>query len=66
MPVLIIHGKNDQVIPPAEAEAMAKAIPHNDLHLIDKAGHLPNLEQPEEFNSIVSKFLTALPAPVAG
>lgn len=60
MPVLIIHGKDDQVIPHAEAEAMSKTIPHNDLHLIDKAGHLPNLEQPEEFDRIVGKFLTKL------
>ena len=60
MPVLIIHGKDYQVIPHAEAEAMSKAIPHNDLHLLDKAGHLPNLEQPEEFDRIVGKFLTKL------
>ena len=60
MPTLIIHGKDDQVIPPAEAEAMAKAIPHNDLHIIDQAGHLPNLEQPEEFDRVVKKFLAKL------
>ncbi len=60
IPTLIIHGKDDQVIPPAEAEAMAKAIPHNDLHIIDQAGHLPNLEQPEEFDRVVKKFLAKL------
>jgi len=66
MPVLIIHGKDDQVIPPSEAEVMAKAIPHNDLHLIDNAGHLPNLEQPDEFNRIVQKFVAILPTSVTG
>jgi 3-oxoadipate enol-lactonase len=66
MPTLIIHGKEDQVIPPTEAEVMAKTIPHNDLHIVDHAGHLPNLEQPEEFDRIVSKFLAKLPAPAAG
>lgn len=60
MPVLIVHGKDDQIIPPAEAEAMAKAIPHNDAHILDHAGHLPNLEQPDEFNRIVEKFLAKL------
>lgn len=65
MPVLIIHGKDDQIIPPSEAEAMAKALPHNDLHLVEKAGHLPNLEQSDEFNRIVSDFLYRLPAPSA-
>ena len=62
MPVLIIHGKDDQVIPRSEAEALAKEIPTNELHLIDKAGHLPNLEQPDEFNRVVMKFLSKLPA----
>jgi pimeloyl-ACP methyl ester carboxylesterase len=60
MPTLIIHGRDDQVIPPTEAEAMAKAIPHNDLHIMDQAGHLPNLEQPEEFDRVVKKFLAKL------
>lgn len=60
MPTLIIHGKDDQVIPYAEAEAMAKGIPHSDLHLIDKAGHLPNMEQPEEFDSVMKKFLAKM------
>ncbi len=57
VPTLIVHGKQDQLIPPSEAEAMATAIKGSQLHLIDNAGHLPNLEQPEEFNRIVSDFL---------
>lgn len=60
MPALIVHGKDDQVIPPTEAEAMAKAIPDNQLVLIEKAGHLPNLEQTEEFNRSVERFLAKL------
>jgi pimeloyl-ACP methyl ester carboxylesterase len=60
MPVLIIHGKDDQVIPPSEAEAMNKAIPQSTAHIIEKAGHLPNLEQTEEFNTIITKFLAKL------
>jgi pimeloyl-ACP methyl ester carboxylesterase len=60
MPVLIIHGKDDQVIPPAEAEVMAKAIPHSTTYYVEKAGHLPNLEQPEEFNNLVTKFVARI------
>ncbi|MEX2144489.1 MAG: alpha/beta fold hydrolase [Anaerolineales bacterium] len=57
VPTLIVHGRQDQLLPPSEAEAMAAAIKGSQLHLIDNAGHLPNLEQPEEFNRIVSNFL---------
>jgi pimeloyl-ACP methyl ester carboxylesterase len=55
-----VHGKQDQLIPPSEAEVMAAAIKGSQLHLIDNAGHLPNLEQPEEFNRIVFDFLKNL------
>lgn len=57
VPTLIVHGKQDQVIPPSEAEAMAKAIANSKLNLVDNAGHLPNVEQPEEFNRILTNFL---------
>jgi pimeloyl-ACP methyl ester carboxylesterase len=59
-PTLIVHGKDDQVIPFSEAEAMAKAIPNSKLALIDGAGHMPNLEQQAKFDEAVSGFLAAL------
>jgi pimeloyl-ACP methyl ester carboxylesterase len=60
VPTLIIHGNEDQLIPPSEAEIMDAGIKGSQLHLIANAGHLPNLEQPEEFNRIVSNFLKNL------
>ncbi|MBX3006160.1 MAG: alpha/beta fold hydrolase [Anaerolineales bacterium] len=60
LPTLIIHGQQDQVIPFSEAEAMAAAIPHSQLHLLPQAGHVPNLEQPERFNQAVTEFLGRL------
>lgn len=60
VPVLIIHGANDQIIPVSEAEAMHKAIPDSQLVIIPGAGHLPNLEQPDIFNDAVIDFLEEL------
>jgi pimeloyl-ACP methyl ester carboxylesterase len=60
LPTLIVHGQDDQLIPPSEAEIMAAGIKGSQIHLIANAGHLPNLEQPEEFNSILSSFLSQL------
>ena len=57
VPVLVVHGEEDQLIPPAEAEAMAAALPMSRLVLIPGAGHLPNLEKPQEFNDAVREFL---------
>jgi pimeloyl-ACP methyl ester carboxylesterase len=57
VPTLIIHGQEDGIIPSSEAQVTAAAIPNNELNLIAKAGHLPNLEQPAEFDRIVQDFL---------
>jgi len=57
VPVLILHGAEDQLIPVTEAEAMAAALPSAKLVVVPGAGHLPNLEQPEIFNDAVREFL---------
>jgi 3-oxoadipate enol-lactonase len=56
-PVLIIHGKEDQLIPALEARSMQEAIPGAELVIIEQAGHLLNLEQPAAFNLAVRQFL---------
>ncbi len=60
VPVLIIHGEADQIVPLAEAEAMMEAIPDAELVVLEDAGHLPNLEQPDDFNEAVIEFLEIL------
>ena len=60
VPVLIISGEEDQLIPVSEAEEMRDALPNAELVLIPGAGHLPNLEQPLEFNELLWDFLESL------
>ena len=60
LPVLVVHGVDDTLIPPAEAEGMHRAIRHSRLELIPRAGHLPNLEQPGLFDAILTGFLKTL------
>jgi pimeloyl-ACP methyl ester carboxylesterase len=57
VPTLVIHGEDDQLIPPAEAQAMAAAIPEAELVIVPGAGHMVNLEQPAVFNEAVRGFL---------
>ena len=49
-PTLVVVGAEDQLTPPKDAEAIAKAIPGARLAVIPHAGHLAPLEQPEAFN----------------
>jgi 3-oxoadipate enol-lactonase len=60
VPTLIVHGAEDTLIPPAEAEAMRRAIRNAQLELIPLCGHLPNLEQPERFDGVLWRFLNKL------
>lgn len=60
VPVLIICGEEDQLIPLSDSEEMRDALPNAELALIPEAGHVPNLEQPLEFNELVWDFLESL------
>jgi 3-oxoadipate enol-lactonase len=57
VPTLIVAGQEDKVYPPELARGMAKRIPGAELATMKGAGHLANLEQPEEFNRILLGFL---------
>jgi pimeloyl-ACP methyl ester carboxylesterase len=58
-PALVIGSRDDAVIPPAESEAMARALPNARLVLIDGA-HLSNMEEADAFNAAVEEFLAAV------
>ena len=62
-PTLLIWGNNDTVTPPFVAKEFQKLIPNSELHFIDKCGHAPMMEVPDEFNIILDKFLKKLSAP---
>lgn len=57
IPVLIIHGVDDQIVPIQEAQTMHAAIKGSTLVILPKAGHLLNLEQPVLFNSSIRNFI---------
>ena len=60
VPVLILHGADDQIIPPSEAQAMQAAILDSRLHILSESGHLLNMEQPALFNQTVRGFLASI------
>ena len=57
IPTLLIWGNNDIITPPFVAHEFNKLIPNSEVHLIDKCGHAPMMEVPEEFNAILGNFL---------
>jgi len=63
-PTLLIWGNNDTITPPFVGKEFNKLLPNSELHFIDKCGHAPMMERPDEFNEILNGFLTKLNAPV--
>lgn len=64
-PTCLIWGNNDTITPPFVGKEFHKLIPNSELHFIDKCGHAPMMEVPEEFNRILEKFLVKLKSPAA-
>ncbi len=56
-PTLVVVGRDDIPRPPKEAEEMARLLPNAELRIINDAGHISSLEQPEEVSSILLDFL---------
>lgn len=57
VPTLIICGEHDRLTPPDVSKKMHSLIPNSRLTIIEDAGHLTNIENPERFNEVVLDFL---------
>lgn len=61
IPTLVLAGAADVITPPAGMRAMAAAIPGAEFVLVEGAGHLPPLEQPNVTTDTIARFLHGLP-----
>jgi pimeloyl-ACP methyl ester carboxylesterase len=57
VPVCLIWGLNDTITPPEVADEFLQILENAELHWIDKCGHAPMMEVPDQFNEILSGFL---------
>jgi pimeloyl-ACP methyl ester carboxylesterase len=62
VPTLLVWGELDMRSPLSVAHQFEQAIPESELVVIPGAGHISNLERPEEFNAAVREFCRAHPA----
>lgn len=60
IPTLIMCGREDEVTPLTQSELMHQNIKGSILQVIENAGHVSNLEQPQEFNKHLGSFLADL------
>jgi 2-hydroxymuconate-semialdehyde hydrolase len=58
---LVVHGRDDAVIPLAVSYRLAELIEHSDLHVFGRCGHWVQIEAAHRFNTLVADFLAADP-----
>src|SRR5262249_42948434 len=59
IPTMLIAGARDGAMPQV-MEQMHQAIPGSAYHVIEGAGHFPNIEKPGEFNRLLAEFAKAV------
>ena len=57
VPTLVLCGSDDRITPPPLSRELARLIPGAQSALVEGAGHLANLEQPDAFNTLVGAFV---------
>jgi pimeloyl-ACP methyl ester carboxylesterase len=56
VPTLLVWGASDGLAPLEYGRAYAESIPGSELAVIEAAGHLPQIERPDEFAAVVRRF----------
>jgi 2-hydroxy-6-oxonona-2,4-dienedioate hydrolase len=65
MPVLIVWGKQDRLIPVAYAAGLKAEFPRAEIRVLDGCGHVPMADCPEAFDREVVPFLAGGDVPAA-
>ncbi|WP_084269208.1 alpha/beta fold hydrolase [Mycobacterium avium] len=56
-PALLVHGREDQVVPMQVSVTMLGLLPNADLHVFSACGHWTQIERADEFSALVSDYL---------
>ena len=56
-PTLVLVGSNDLSTPPEQVQSTANLIKNSKFHVIKNSGHLPCVDNPDEFAKIIKNFL---------
>jgi pimeloyl-ACP methyl ester carboxylesterase len=57
IPTLLVHGREDKVVPAQVSVTMLGLLPNADLHVFSSCGHWTQIERADEFSALVSAYL---------
>ncbi len=61
-PVMLLHGREDRIVPSGDGARLAALLPHADLHVLGGTGHWLQIERAGTVNALITDFLTRCPA----
>jgi pimeloyl-ACP methyl ester carboxylesterase len=56
-PALLVHGREDKVVPMQVSVTMLGLLPNADLHVFSNCGHWTQIERADEFSALVADYL---------
>jgi 2-hydroxymuconate-semialdehyde hydrolase len=56
-PALLVHGREDKVVPMQVSVTMLGLLPNADLHVFSACGHWTQIERADEFSALVADYL---------
>ncbi len=56
-PALLVHGREDRVVPMQVSVTMLGLLPNADLHVFSACGHWTQIERADEFSALVADYL---------
>ncbi len=65
LPVLLVWGQQDNVLPVQHIHRAAKVMPNSRAAILDQARHAPHIDRAEEFNRLVLDFLSYQPSAIS-
>ena len=57
-PTLLVHGRDDRVIPLQNTMTLLELLPNARAHIFGQCGHWTQIEHAAEFNALVTSFFT--------
>jgi pimeloyl-ACP methyl ester carboxylesterase len=62
LPLLVVWGAKDAIIPVEHGRALAEAVPGTRLEVFDRSGHFPHLTEPARLAALIARFVAETPA----
>jgi pimeloyl-ACP methyl ester carboxylesterase len=66
VPVMVVWGVHDGLVPVEHARAFGAAVRHAEVHVLERCGHYPQIELPTLFNELLAAFLEETTADQSG